>query len=211
MSDGRACKVDRVIREYDLGESTDDQLLARWVGEDGRDGDGYRTLTDWFNQRLLRTVYDEHGRDVLGARVEHDYETLRGDDELERQEMTESLRSDGIDADRVTSDMVSWGTMRTHLQDCLGGEKDTSPSESDWERESVSMARSFAREKVDDALSSLASKGELAGVAQSSVSVQVQVQCEACPTRVPLDVAIDRGYVCEDHSDPSTDQTEASR
>jgi hypothetical protein len=178
----------------------DEELLARWVGDEGHTANGYRSLTEWFNKRLLRHVFNEHGRDALGARIDHDYEVLSGDDDLLREEIAESLEADGIDAEQVRDDMVSWGTMRTHLLHCCNGEKEQSTTNSEWERESVSMAKSFAREKVEDALSSLASKGEIEGVNSSSVSVQIQVSCDICPTRVPLGVALEQGYVCEQHT-----------
>ncbi|WP_435181176.1 rod-determining factor RdfA [Halorussus sp. AFM4] len=210
MESDSGCKVDRVIEEYDLDSADprhdrmDEGLLARWRGDNGHSAEGYRTLTEWFNKRLLRRVFDENGRDALGARVDHDYEMLTGDDDLLREETIESLADDGIDGARVREDMVSWGTMRTHLQDCLNGEKDTRSKETDWERKSVDMATSFAREKIETVLSSLASDGELEGVETSSVTVQVQVSCDICPTRVPLDVALERGYVCEEHGRTST-------
>lgn len=211
MASDDSCKVDRVIEEYGLDsadprhDSIDDGLLVRWRGDKGHTAEGFRTLTEWFNKRLLRRVFDEHGRDALGARVEHDYDVLTGDDDLLREEVAESLEDDGIDATRIRDDMVSWGTMRTHLQDCLNGQKEYPAKESDWERESVEMATSFACEKIETALSSLATDGELDGVETSSVSVQVHVDCDSCPTRVPLNVALERGYVCEEHGRTSTE------
>ncbi|WP_227378411.1 rod-determining factor RdfA [Haladaptatus halobius] len=205
MPTENGCKVDHVIERYGLEEvnsryaSIDERLLARWIGDERHTAEGYRSLTEWFNKRLLREVFNEHGRDALGARIEHDYGLLIGDDDLLREEVTESLEADGIDADQVREDMVSWGTMRTHLLNCLNGEKEQKTSSSDWERESVEMAKSFAREKVEDALSSLASKEKIDGIETSSVSVQIQVSCDICPTRVPLEVALEQGYVCEQH------------
>ena len=205
MAVDAGCKVDRAIDRYGLDsadpryDSIDEGLLARWTGRDG-ESSGYRTLTEWFNKRLLRRAFDAHGRDALGARVDHEYEALTGDDDLVREEVAESLSADGIDAEQVREDMVSWGTMRTHLRDCLDGEKASPTSEREWERESVEMAASFAREKAESAVSSLATKGRLDGVDSSSVTVQIRVGCEECPTRVPFDVAIERGYVCQEHS-----------
>lgn len=204
MASTAGCKVDRTVETYGLEgadprhESIHEGLLARWRGEDEHAEVGYRTLTEWFNERLLWQVCLEHGRETAGGRVEHEYEVLTGDDELRREEVMESLEADGIDARRVREDMVSWGTMRTHLTDCLDGEKETTPA-GDWERDAVAMARTFAGEKVESALASLASKGELAGLDRATVEVQVHVRCRECPTRVPLDVALDRGYVCERH------------
>jgi hypothetical protein len=205
MSAGNGCKVDRVVEEYGLEDvdprygSIHEGLLARWHGDSGHEKAGYRTLTGWFNRRLLWRVSIDHGRDTAGGRVEHNHEALTGDDDLRREEVMDSLRADGIDADRLLSDMVSWGTMRTHLTDCLDGEKESEPA-GEWERDSIEMARSFAREKVQSALSSLESRGELEDVDRAAVSIQVQIQCEECPTRVPLEVALERGYVCETHT-----------
>lgn len=200
------CKVDRVIEKYSLMtadpryDSLDEGLLKRWQGTGEHDAVGYRTLTEWFNKRLLRQVYKQHGRSALDDRVEFDYRALTSDDDLVRQEAIEKLDASGIDGGTVHEDMVSWGTMRTHLQECLDGDKEQPTSSSDWERDTVSMAKSFAAEKVESALSALSSKEKIDGIEESSVSVQIQLDCDHCPTRVPFDVALDRGYVCEQHS-----------
>ena len=204
MGSSSGCKIDRVVGAYGLAgadprhASIHDGLLARWQGTDGHSAVGYRTLTGWFNRRLLQRACVENGRDIAGGRVDHDYEALTGDDELRRAEVEESLRADGVDADSLVEDMVSWGTMRTHLTGCLDGTKERGGG--DWECDAVGMAKTFARGKVEEALSSLGAKGDLDGFDRASVSIQVQMQCEACPTRVPLEVALDRGYVCETHS-----------
>jgi hypothetical protein len=200
------CKVDAAVERYGLEsadpayESIDKGLLARWKGSDDRTPMGYRSLTEWFNKRLLKQVYDEYGRDSLGARVDSDYEALRSDDQLVREEMVESLSADGIDAERVLEDMVSYGTMRNHLQECLDGDKAPQTAETEWEHESVEMAREVAREKAERALSSLETKGRIDGVESSSIEVQIQLSCESCPTRIPLEVAVKQGYVCEKHN-----------
>lgn len=199
------CKVDRVMEGYGLAsadpvyDTLDEGLLARWTGADGQPM-GYRSLTEWFNKRLLKRVYDEHGRETLGARLDSDYEILQGEDDLVGAELIESLRSDGIDGERLRSDLVSWGTMRTHLQECLDGEKAAEPASTDWEVRSVEKAVDVAEEKTATALSALAAKGDLAGGDTAGIEVQIQLSCEACPTRVPFDVALDRGYVCAEHA-----------
>jgi hypothetical protein len=205
MATDPGCKVDTAVERYGLAsadpvyETIDEGLLKRWKGDDDRSPTGYRSLTEWFNKRLLKQVYDEHGRESLGARVDSDYEALRSDDDLLSEETVESLRSDGVDAERVRDDMVSWGTMRTHLQECLDGEKAPQAARTEWERESIEKAREVTREKAESALSSLATKGEIDGVDSASVEVRIQISCGHCPTRVPFDVAAERGYVCEQH------------
>lgn len=203
MTDGTGCKVDVVTDSYDLAppggrhDGLDEYLLARWQGTDGRAPVGYRTLAAEFNRRLLRQVYEEHGRDVLDARLESDYETLTGEDDLQRAELVEYLEAAGIDVDRVCRDMVSWGTLATHLKECLGAEKPTPSADGDWERRSIDIATDRAVAKAEEAVNSLAQKRGLPR--DVDVSVQVHLECPECRTRVPLDVALGREYVCDTH------------
>lgn len=205
MPSDPGCKVDLTVDRYELAtadpvyDSIDDGLLARWKGADDRTPMGYRSLTEWFNKRLLKRVYDQHGRETLGARVDSDYEALQSDDDIASEEVAESLLLDGIDAERVRESMVSYGTMRTHLKDCLDGDKAPQNAETDWERESIEMAREVTRKKSERALSSLETKGQIDGIESSTVEVQIQISCSSCPTRVPFEVAFERGYVCEQH------------
>lgn len=200
------CKVDRMVDRYDLAsadpvyDSLDEGLLARWTGADGRTEMGYRSLTEWFNKRLLKRVYDDHGRETLGARLDSDYEVLQGDDDLARAELVEELCAAGIDGDRLAADLVSWGTIRTHLQECLDGEKAPRTASTDWEAASVETAVAVAEEKTETAVAALAEKGRLAGGEAAEIDVGVSLACGSCPTRVPFAVALDRGYVCEDHA-----------
>jgi hypothetical protein len=200
------CKIDRAIKRYGLEtadpiyDSIDEGLLARWTGAGKRTAMGYRSLTEWFNKRLLKTVYDEHGRETLGARLDSDYEVLTGDDNLISEEIAESLRADGIDSDQLRRDLISWGTMRTHLQECLDGHKESQTASTNWEEESIQKAIEVAEEKTETALSALANKEMLAGGETAGIEVQIQLSCQSCPTRVPFDVALERGYVCEKHN-----------
>lgn len=206
MGQQDSCKLDLVVDRYDLDdsvlnyESIDDRLLARWKGIDGSEPDGYRTLTKWLNKILLRTVYDEQGRDTTGVRVDSDYEALTGDDDLLRQEVMDDLAADGIDADRLLCDMVSWSTMRSHLNECLDSEKDVEQSETDWERNSIAIATDIAEDKAEKAVNSLVSKGDLETTSSIDVKVQVLVSCRECPTRLPFRAAAERGFICKDHN-----------
>lgn len=209
MGDG--CKVDVVVDAYALDDAVaqyatvDERLIARWIGADGASADGYRTLTEWFNKQLLRRVYDERGRATIGNRVESDYEALAGDDERLKREVMDDLDADGIDAERLVGDMVSWSTIRSHLKDCLGSEKHEETPDSEWERESVAIARNVAEEKTEQALSSLVSKGDVETTADVDVDAQVLLSCRECATRVPFTAALERGFVCRDHAENPTD------
>lgn len=205
MSSEHTCKIEILTDRYDFDsmevqyDSIDSRLLAQWRGDNNLEANGYRTLTEQFNQWLLRCVYDQNGRDTTANRVKNDYDALTGDDELLREEVIDDLHSDGIDAERVLADMISWSTMRTHLQDCLDGEKPTSEPTTDWERETVSVSRHVMANKVEEALRSLNSKGELPGANNADTNIQVLLSCPHCPTRIPFADALDRGFICKEH------------
>lgn len=205
MAGASGCKVDRVVERHGLDparpdfDSVDAYLEARWTGADGRSPAGYRTLAEWFNKRLMKQVYDEHGRETLGLRVDSEFDALTGDDDLVRKEVQDDLNADGIDAAALSEDMISWSTLRHHLNDCLEAEKPSTTGTTDWERESVRIAQERTARKVTEALRSLDSKGELPNASRADVSVQVHLSCPECPVRVPLAEAVSRGYVCGEH------------
>lgn len=205
MADTGGCKVDRVCEKYGLDasgtlyESLDEHLLVRWTGADGRSPHGYKRLTAWFNRRLLKSVYDRHGRETIATRLESEFEVLTGDDDLVRKELVDELVDDGIDVERVCADMVSWSTMRHHLKGCLDGEKEPAKAETEWERESIDVAKHVTATKTKDALRSLESKDELHGSDAASVEVDVYLSCPFCPTRVRVEDALARGYICGEH------------
>jgi hypothetical protein len=204
MPQDSCCKVGRVSAQYEVRgtsptfDSIDETLLARWKGRDGFREHGYRTLTDWFNRRLLKQTYEKHGRRTSDTQLAAEYDILEGDDDLERLELSDELATDGIDAEAIRTDMVSWSSMRVHLTNCLDGEK-VRKAETDWERNSIEIARSQAVTKIAEAVASLGSKGRVAGATDAAVSIDVQLHCDYCEASVPLVVAVDRGYVCEKH------------
>lgn len=218
MTEGGRCKVDFVIDRYDISapgmadRSIDEYLVAQWTGME-RESVGYQALTHWFNKRLLKQVYERNGRETIGTRVDSDYEALRGDDEIIREEVLDDLRSDGIDAESLVKDMVSWSTMRRHLRDCLEAEKPSPQAKKNWELDSVNIARERTKTKTVSALRSLANKERLPEADKADIDVQIKLSCPECPTRIPLEDALSRGYVCKDHfeeaSIPTTDDTPA--
>jgi len=210
MTADETCKIDHVVDRFGLsapgqaGESIDRYLVDRWTGADDGAAVGYKQLTEWFNKRLMKRVYERNGRDTIGTRIESEYEALRGDDDLVRIEVAEDLRADGVDADALVDAMVSWSTMRRHLKRCLEAEKAAQPARTEWELESLDIARNQVTDKAQSALKSLSSKRELPDAHRATVEVQVKLSCPECPTRVPLEDAVERGYVCRDHFDSAT-------
>jgi hypothetical protein len=207
-----SCKIDSVIREHELGvpqteyEGINEYLLRRWTGEDERQPEGYRSLTEWFNKRLLKQVYDEYNREVTGIRLESEYKTLRSGDELTKRELEDDLSADGINVADLESSMVSWSTMRHHLNGCLDGSKPIEEARTDWELESVRIASEQMEETVTEAVSSLISKGEITDGEGADITIGVQLTCPECHIRTPFSQAVERGYICQKHAADISDE-----
>jgi len=209
MASEHCCKVDRVRDAYDIRPPSrvsgdlDSYLLERWKGEGGNDPVGVRTLSEWFNKRVLQSVYRTNGRADSSVRLDADYEALRGDDipEHERAELLSELSEDDIDGDAVTTDFIGKSTLSRHLKQCLDASKDTPVSSSNWEIDRIRVATRTYRSHLESALQSLGNKDEIAGVGEAELQVGASLSCPHCPTRVTVETAYAQGYVCADHRD----------
>jgi hypothetical protein len=193
MNSTHGCKVCRVLDERGLS-GYDDRLLSEWRGEDGQ-RKGYRELARWLNVTLLRREMDEVGLSTLGDEAGSKYDRLTNDD-TNAVEVANMLEREGVDVEALTGDFVSYGVVRTHITDCLGASYEP-PEPTEWESEAVSIARDHALEKIEQAVSSLLRKGTVAAGGPVSVSLDVELECEACQSRVPLRRALRRGHVCQ--------------
>lgn len=211
------CKIDRLTDRYDLAPplsedvSIDEYLERRWTGADGRDPVGYKVLTEWFNKRVLSRLYEQHGREAMATHLDREYELIRDGDDIERDELAADLTTDGLDIDEVDSELVSWSTMRHHLKGCLEAEKETQSASTDWERNTVEMAKEKTAEKARSVLSSLSSKDRLPEAERADVDVQVKLSCPDCSVRVPFEDAVERGYVCETHFEKRSSESVRER
>lgn len=214
MGDAHCCKVDRIVDEYDLRAPSrfdgdhDAYLVARWTGTDRLEPTGVRPLTEWLNKRVFRAVYRRHDRSDTDVRVDAEYEAVVGDDvpAHERADVVADLEADGIDPESLVGDCVGKSTLDRHLKNCLDASK-ADPSEAsdgDWEADGVEYARSVFQNRVERALDSLDGKDRLPGAGDAVLETPVLLACPHCPTRVRLDTALDRGYVCADHLGATT-------
>jgi len=207
------CKVDTLVERYDLRvpaqgyDSVDQYLVGRWTGADGRSADGYKSLTTWFNKQLLKRIYEDHDRDTMGLYLDQEYELITGEDDLRQDELAADLATYGLDIEDVQRELISWSTMRHHLKDCLDAEKETQSATTEWESDTVEMARERTEEKTRSVLTSLDTKGKIAEAERVDVDVEVKLGCPECSVRVPFESAIERGYVCETHSETESDDT----
>ncbi|MFW5959040.1 MAG: rod-determining factor RdfA [Natronomonas sp.] len=198
------CKVGESIQSHDLDsgvreEDTNEHLVARWVGSDDYTEEGYRTLAKWFNKRIMHDVYLEAGRSVSETRIDADYAALTDDERAVREDIADDLRVDGVDVDALEADFVSRATMRRHLTNCLGAEKERKPATSDWELDKIEHGRTHFRKSVTSAVRSLANKNKLPGGTDAEVETPIILSCPECTARTRLETALSRGYVCREH------------
>jgi len=198
------CKIGRATRAHGVRppssdhDDLDDYLVARWRGEGDYDATGIRPLVAWFNKQVLREVYIDHGRRVTTTRIESEYEALTGND-VTAGEVIDDLAHDGIDGEDLQNRFATRSTMARHLKRCLGASKSTGSGDSDWEPDSIDYTRENAREHATDTLETLVNKGRLPGATDADLSVQFYLTCPECTTRVEVETALNRGYICEDH------------
>lgn len=202
------CKVDDLIEEYGLTapgseyDSIDDYLAQRWTGSDGRTPEGYKKLTDWFNKRVLKAIYEEHGRSTVSIHLDREYNVIVNEDNIQRTELAADLEGDGMDIDELKRTLVSHGTIRNHFKNCLEVEKDTqaaTKSSSNPREKAIASAKRMATSKTEGILPDLAANGIVPHADEAVVDIEIRLKCPICDTRVPIEDAIQRGYVCKEH------------
>jgi hypothetical protein len=210
MTPDHCCKVERVSATFDISplpqdvDDIDEYLVERWLGINGNDSVGLRTLAEWFNKQILREVYREHGRSDSNVRINSDYDALQSDKipVHEREELISELAGDGIDGGRISRKFISKSTLSRHLKNCLDVNKERSNSDTEWEIERIKIAKNTYKSHLESALKSLDNKEKINGIKNSEMKVQAYISCSECPTRVTIETAYDQGYVCSDHHDP---------
>jgi hypothetical protein len=212
MASKHCCKVDRVRADHDISPPSridgdlDAYLVATWTGEGETEPAGIRTLTEWFNKQVLKTIYRNHGRSDSSVRINSDFEALQGNGipEHERAELLSELADDGISGEATRKQFIGKSTLSRHLKECLDATKETPDSETEWEIDRVRVATSTYRSHLESALQSLENKNRIAGVDESALQIQSYLSCPECPTRVTVEQAYEQGYVCVDHHEESS-------
>lgn len=211
MTPDHCCKVERISATFDISppsrdaDDIDEYLVERWLGINGNDSVGLRTLAEWFNKQILREVYREHGRSDSNVRINSDFDALQSDKipVHEREELISELADDGIDGEAISKKFISKSTLSRHLKNCLDVNKERSNSDTEWEIERITIAKKTYKSHLESALQSLDNKEKINGIKNSEVQVQAYVSCSECPTRVTIETAYDQGYVCSNHHDTS--------
>jgi hypothetical protein len=206
------CKIGRAIDHYRL-ENLDLELERRYTDQDA----SLRSLAEYINTRILQTVLEAAEASIAGD-AESIYRTLMDDDvpEMKRSDLRMRLVDAGVGEqfhpetgpnkqplDQVLNDFVSYQTVRSHLNDCLGVSTSRTGVESVEDgREIIEWARSRDEDVIERVLSRLARIGQL-DTAESGVDVihTVRVECRDCGRSVPVSRFLSEGgCVCQQSS-----------
>jgi len=183
-----SCKLDRIADEYGL-TSIDDELRGAKA-----DGASLRDLETLVNHRLLKQAFLDAGSPLLPGEVDTLYELLT-DAEVSggtEVQLRNRLETEGIDADTLVADFVSYQTVRTHLRECL--EVDTGRDQQvavDSERKTVFGILGRTERIVQDSVDRLAAADEL-DTGPLDVSVTARVTCGSCGRSYSLDELLSR-------------------
>jgi len=187
------CKVGRVIASSEL-DDIDAELAARRKGESGEFA-SLRDLTDFFNQRVVRSALERAGETPLDGEVENIYRLLTDDDVSRGMQIRtrKQLERDQVDIEAIEDRFVSHPTMGKHLKTCLGVERTQDPVDrAETARKRAFKIQNRAEAVIENTLSWLASAGLIAD-GQLSVSVNAQVVCEECGAYAEVGQFIERG------------------
>lgn len=183
-----SCKLGRSADAYGLRE-LDERIADRHA-----DGASLRDLEEFVNEAILRGALRAADADVVGD-LGGLYDALRGEDVTagRRTEVRRRLERAGVDVDALLSDFVSYQTVRTHLQDCLGvdtnRERDLTVADA---RGTVEWARSRTEGIAERTLERLARADRIPD-GEFDVSQVVRVSCTDCGAAAPVGEFLDRG------------------
>lgn len=185
----RRCKIDRVAETRGL-EGMDEQLR-----ECRADGDSLRELETFFNKAVLRSALQAAGMETLEGEVSNLHRLLTGEEVSpgKRVDAESRLGRNGIDPSSVTADFVSYQTVRTHLNDCLGVEttRDTHLPVNEA-RNTVLKLLSRTESVTRRTMERLERQGVLT-IRDPSVAVSVRVTCSECNAEYAFSQLLERG------------------
>lgn len=202
------CKVGRTATTFDV------LLVVDKLADRRRDGDSFRDLASYFNTRVVERALEradvEDGRSVHAALVGDDlprsvYRVLHGDSDsdIRRTELRARLADAGVDVDTLEAAFVSHVTLRSHLKECAGVEKEQSPPPFEYTVNTTQWARTRASNIVQNALDRAVRIDQLQ-TGSLEADVTVHVTCADCGDTFYLSELLDQRR-CSCRGDDSSD------
>ncbi|MFD1562566.1 rod-determining factor RdfA [Haloarchaeobius amylolyticus] len=198
VDDSRECKIDRVCEKWEL-DGIDAELRERRQNSDA----SLRDLESYFNQRVLEAAMRDARAEIIEGEVENTYHLLTDDDVSSgsKVEVNDRLRRSGIDPEAVTSDFVSYQTIRTHLQECL--DMDTSNEANvNMSDAKNTVFKLLSRTEVitERTIDRLRSAGHVM-ISDVDVTLSLRIACTKCGEEYTFSRLLERGR-CNCADDP---------
>lgn len=113
---GKGSKIERVADEYDLS-GLGDELVFRWLGENGYERESLRDLADRVNNRLIHAAVDE-SLTLLDGEADNIRRLLTDDDVTtgKRIETRQNLKHEGVDINRLESSLISYQSVYNYFK-----------------------------------------------------------------------------------------------
>lgn len=192
-------KVDRVSEKYGL-HSMDQELAARWTRSVDRFS--LRDLAEYYNVRVLESAMDGADITPLDGDAENVYRLLT-DDDVSRGNRTQAerhLERNGIDADELTADFVSYQTINRHLKNVLEVEypDDDEPVDPETAAQRIFALGNRTKAVTENTIDQLRSRGDVAD-GDYQVLVDISVTCYRCGQQSSVREFVDRnGCRCDE-------------
>ena len=192
------CKLDRISRKRNL-DDLDTRLLERRSS-----GASLRELETYYNQQVLAAAMRNSGVETLDGEVENLYQLLTGDDVSTgtQIEARSRLERNGIDPDAVLDDFVSYQTVRTHLNDCLGVDTNRSVQIDRTDAKNT-VFKLLSRTEVitERTIDRLCSAGYLR-IGEPEITLSLRIACTECGEEYTFTRLLERSRCsCADKTD----------
>lgn len=195
-------KVERVSHKYGL-DGIDKELESRWT----RTNDRYslRDLAEFFNIQILESAMEAADMASLEGDAANVYRLLT-DEDVNRGNRTQTkrhLEQNGIDADELITDFVSYQAINRHLKNVLGVKY---PEETEKVEPEEAAQRIFAlqnRTKVvaENTLDQIQGREDFS-TGDLDVLVDISITCYRCGQQLDVRQFIERnGCECGRHRD----------
>lgn len=195
-----SCKVGRIIDKYELAD-LDTDIRELYLDEDA----SLRGLEAVINESIVEAALDGRGAgsevdtSAIVADADRVLEYLQGAGESPARSRVQArvltrLRQHELDVEELQGDLISYQTVRSHLNECLS--IDTSREGSvtlDGARDTVEWARARAKGVIRRTVERLASAGKVTIGSDFEVVVSLRVECYECGDSPPLSVFLDSG------------------
>jgi len=180
---GSQTKLERVIGKYDL-TGFGQELVDRWLGQDGHERESLRSLADVTNSRILQSALEHADETPLEGEVDNLVRLLTSDDVSAgmQSQTRHRLEQLGLDVDDLITDFVSHQAIHTYLTSVreVKYESDASPGDKLADRlETIQRLESRLQAVTESTIDQLPSDDGFS-VGSIDVIASVQVLCNDC-------------------------------